>query len=68
MCHYLILIEKEYMEQLTEMTRLLFTLSEVKNIFSKAQIEYLPNPEDPKQALIQFLEVFSLIFQNQFFL
>ncbi|XP_051016856.1 protein MMS22-like [Acomys russatus] len=49
-------VEKEYMEQLAEMTRLLFKLSEVKDIFSKAQIEHLPSPEDPKQALIQFLE------------
>ncbi|XP_057646654.1 protein MMS22-like isoform X2 [Chionomys nivalis] len=49
-------VEKEYMEQLAEMTRLLFKLSEVKNIFSKAQIDHLPSPEDPKQALIQFLE------------
>nr|XP_048275815.1 protein MMS22-like isoform X1 [Myodes glareolus]XP_048275817.1 protein MMS22-like isoform X1 [Myodes glareolus] len=49
-------VEKEYMEQLAEMTRLLFKLSEVKNIFSQAQIDHLPSPEDPKQALIQFLE------------
>lgn len=48
------------MEQLAEMTRLLFKLSEVKNIFSKAQIDHLPIPEDPKQALIQFLEVFFI--------
>lgn len=52
------------MEQLAEMTRLLFTLSEVKNVFSKAQIEYLPSPEDPKQALIQFLEVFSIFSES----
>lgn len=53
------------MEQLAEMTRLLFKLSEVKNIFSKAQIEDFPSPEDPKEALIRFLEVFfiSIIFQ-----
>lgn len=57
-------MEKEYMEQLTEMTRLLFTLSEVKNIFSKAQIEYLPNPEDPKQALIQFLEAVGVTYRT----
>jgi hypothetical protein len=49
------------MEQLAEMTRLLFTLSEVKSVFSKAQIEQLPSPDDPKQALIQFLEVFSFV-------
>jgi len=45
------------MEQLTELTRLLFKLSEVKNIFSKSQVE-LPIPDDPKKALIRFFEVF----------
>lgn len=48
------------MEQLSELTRLLFKLSEVKNIFSEAQVEYLPTLEDPKRALIQFLEVFFI--------
>jgi hypothetical protein len=48
------------MKQLTELTRLLFKLSEVKTIFSKAQVEYLPVPEDPKKALAQFLEVFFI--------
>ncbi|XP_028636476.1 protein MMS22-like [Grammomys surdaster] len=57
-------MEKEYMEQLAEMTRLLFTLSEVRNIFSKAQIEYLPSPEDPKQALIQFLEAVGVTYRT----
>lgn len=55
---YFILTEKEYLEQLAELTRLLFKLSEVKSVFSKAQIEHLPSPEDPKNALAQFLEVF----------
>uniref|UniRef100_A0A8C8W211 Protein MMS22-like n=1 Tax=Peromyscus maniculatus bairdii TaxID=230844 RepID=A0A8C8W211_PERMB len=55
-------VEKEYMEQLAEMTRLLFKLSEVKNIFSKAQIDHLPSPEDPKQALIQFLEAVGMTY------
>ena len=50
--------EKDYMEQLIELTRLLFKLSEVKNIFSKSQVEYLPIPEDPKKALVLFFEVF----------
>lgn len=49
------------MEQLAELTRLLFKLSEVKNIFSEAQVEYSPIPEDPRKALVQFLEVFSFI-------
>ncbi|XP_052573716.1 protein MMS22-like isoform X2 [Peromyscus californicus insignis] len=55
-------VEKEYMDQLAEMTRLLFKLSEVKNIFSKAQIEHLPSPEDPKQALTQFLEAVGMTY------
>ncbi|XP_014446218.1 protein MMS22-like, partial [Tupaia chinensis] len=57
-------IEKEYMEQLAELTRLLFKLSEVKNIFSKAQVEYLPLPEDPKKALVQFLEAVGITYGN----
>ncbi|EPQ10947.1 Protein MMS22 [Myotis brandtii] len=56
--------EKEYMEQLSELTRLLFKLSEVKNIFSEAQVEYLPTPEDPKRALIQFLEAVGITYRN----
>lgn len=57
-------VEKEYMEQLAEMTRLLFKLSEVKNIFSKSQITDLPSPEDPKQALIQFLEAVGMTYRT----
>ncbi|XP_062953956.1 protein MMS22-like isoform X2 [Cynocephalus volans] len=57
-------VEKEYMEQLAELTRLLFKLSEVKNIFSKAHIEYVPISEDPKKALIQFLEAVGINYRN----
>nr|XP_020042748.1 protein MMS22-like [Castor canadensis] len=57
-------VEKEYMKQLTELTRLLFKLSEVKTIFSKAQVEYLPVPEDPKKALAQFLEAVGMTYRN----
>ncbi|XP_069344397.1 protein MMS22-like [Eulemur rufifrons] len=57
-------VEKEYMEQLTELTRLLFKLPEVKSIFSKAQIEYLPIPEDPKKALVRFLEAVGVTYGN----
>uniref|UniRef100_A0A8D2B947 Protein MMS22-like n=1 Tax=Sciurus vulgaris TaxID=55149 RepID=A0A8D2B947_SCIVU len=57
-------VDKDYMEQLAELTRLLFKLSEVKNIFSKAQVEYLPIPEDPKKALIQFLEAVGTTYRN----
>lgn len=56
--------EKEYMEQLAELTRLLFKLSEVKSIFSKAQVEYLTTPEDPKDALVQFLEAVGITYGN----
>lgn len=57
---YIIFIstEKEYLEQLAELTRLLYKLSEVRNIFSKAQIEYFFSPEDPTKALVLFFEVF----------
>ncbi|XP_003467484.1 protein MMS22-like [Cavia porcellus] len=57
-------VEKDYMEQLTELTRLIFKLSEVKNIFSKAQVECLPTPEDPKKALIHFLEAVGITYRN----
>uniref|UniRef100_A0A8C6RGU0 Protein MMS22-like n=1 Tax=Nannospalax galili TaxID=1026970 RepID=A0A8C6RGU0_NANGA len=57
-------VEKEYMDQLAEMTRLLLTLSEVKNIFSKAQLEYLPSPEDPKKVLVQFLEAVGITYRT----
>lgn len=57
-------VEKDYMDQLAEMTRLLLKLPEVKNIFSKAQIEYLPGPEDPKKVLVQFLEAVGIIYRT----
>uniref|UniRef100_A0A0P6JB16 Protein MMS22-like n=2 Tax=Heterocephalus glaber TaxID=10181 RepID=A0A0P6JB16_HETGA len=57
-------VEKDYLEQLAELTRLIFKLSEVKNIFSKAQVECLPIPEDPKKALVQFLEAVGITYRN----
>uniref|UniRef100_A0A8C5NW92 Protein MMS22-like n=1 Tax=Jaculus jaculus TaxID=51337 RepID=A0A8C5NW92_JACJA len=57
-------VEKEYREQLAEMTRLLLQLSEVKNVFLKAQVEYLPSPEDPKTALVQFLEAVGIVYRT----
>ncbi|XP_012877806.1 PREDICTED: protein MMS22-like [Dipodomys ordii] len=57
-------VVKEYMEQLTELTRLLFKLPEVKTIFSKSQVEYLPVPEDPKKALIHFFEAVGITYRN----
>nr|XP_058938983.1 protein MMS22-like isoform X3 [Kogia breviceps] len=57
-------VEKDYMEQLAELTRLLFKLSEVKNILSKAQVEYLPIQEGPKKALVLFLEAVGITYGN----
>ncbi|XP_004454624.2 protein MMS22-like isoform X2 [Dasypus novemcinctus] len=57
-------VEKEYMEQLAELTRLLFKLPEVKNIFLKAQVEYLTISEDPKRALVRFLEAIGITYRN----
>uniref|UniRef100_A0A8D1WLY8 Protein MMS22-like n=1 Tax=Sus scrofa TaxID=9823 RepID=A0A8D1WLY8_PIG len=57
-------VEKDYMEQLTELTRLLFKLPEVKDILSKAQVEYLLIPEDPKKALVRFLEAVGITYGN----
>lgn len=45
------------MEQLTEMTRLIFKLSEVENILSKARVEESVFKQDPKNALVQFIKV-----------
>ncbi|XP_029800471.1 protein MMS22-like isoform X2 [Suricata suricatta] len=57
-------VEKEYLGQLTELTRLLFKLSEVKDIFLKAQVEYLSSPEDPTKALVLFFEAVGITYGN----
>uniref|UniRef100_A0A8C0BCH4 Protein MMS22-like n=1 Tax=Buteo japonicus TaxID=224669 RepID=A0A8C0BCH4_9AVES len=49
-------VGKSYMEQLTEMTRLIFKLSEVENILSKAHVEESVFKQDPKNALVQFIK------------
>ncbi|KFZ69265.1 Protein MMS22-like, partial [Podiceps cristatus] len=49
-------VGKAYMEQLTEMTRLIFKLSEVESILSKAHIEESVFKHDPKNALVQFIK------------
>ncbi|NWR33307.1 MMS22 protein, partial [Tachuris rubrigastra] len=49
-------VGKSYMEQLTEMTRLIFKLSEVENILSKAHVEESVFKQDPKYALVQFIK------------
>ncbi|XP_044530299.1 protein MMS22-like [Gracilinanus agilis] len=57
-------VEKEYMEQLAELTRLLFQLPEVKNILSKAQVEHLAITQDPPKALVLFLEAVGITFSS----
>ncbi|KFQ62390.1 Protein MMS22-like, partial [Pelecanus crispus] len=49
-------VGKAYMEQLTEMTRLIFKLSEVENILSKAHVEESVLKQNPKNALVQFIK------------
>ncbi|NWS70845.1 MMS22 protein, partial [Crotophaga sulcirostris] len=49
-------VGKSYMEQLTEMTRLIFKLSEVENILSKAGVEESVSKQDPKNALFKFIK------------
>ncbi|XP_009873005.1 PREDICTED: protein MMS22-like, partial [Apaloderma vittatum] len=49
-------VGKAYMEQLTELTRLIFKLSEVENILSKAHGEESVLKQDPKYALVQFIK------------
>ncbi|KAM9196159.1 protein MMS22-like [Mergus octosetaceus] len=49
-------VGKAYKEQLTEMTRLIFKLSEVENILSKAHVEESVPKQDPKNALVQFIK------------
>ncbi|XP_066466217.1 protein MMS22-like [Tiliqua scincoides] len=47
---------KAYMEQLTELTRLIFRLPEVRVIFSKAHIDESLYKQDPKDAAFQFIK------------
>uniref|UniRef100_A0A8C5UFV5 Protein MMS22-like n=1 Tax=Malurus cyaneus samueli TaxID=2593467 RepID=A0A8C5UFV5_9PASS len=49
-------VGKSYMEQLTEMTRLIFKLSEVENILLKADVGESVFKQDPKNALVQFIK------------
>ncbi|XP_052541260.1 protein MMS22-like [Tympanuchus pallidicinctus] len=49
-------VGKAYLEQLTEMTRLIFKLKEVESILSKARIEEPVLKQDPKNALVQFIK------------
>ncbi|XP_072498988.1 protein MMS22-like isoform X3 [Notamacropus eugenii] len=57
-------VEKGYMEQLAELTRLLFRLPEVKNILSKAQVEHLAITQDPPKALVLFLEAVGVTYSS----
>lgn len=45
------------MEQLIEMTRLIFKLSEVENILLKANVGQSVFKQDPENALVQFIKV-----------
>uniref|UniRef100_A0A8C6VGG4 Protein MMS22-like n=1 Tax=Naja naja TaxID=35670 RepID=A0A8C6VGG4_NAJNA len=45
-----------YMEQLTELTRLIFKLPEVIAIFSKSHFDESVYKQDPKEAVFQFIE------------
>ncbi|XP_066035617.1 protein MMS22-like isoform X1 [Chamaea fasciata] len=49
-------VGKAYMEQLTEMTRLIFKLSEVENVFLKANVGQSVFKQDPKNALVHFIK------------
>uniref|UniRef100_A0A8C3N6Y6 Protein MMS22-like n=1 Tax=Geospiza parvula TaxID=87175 RepID=A0A8C3N6Y6_GEOPR len=49
-------VGKSYMEQLMEMTRLIFKLSEVENILLKANVGQSVFKQDPKNALVQFIK------------
>lgn len=51
---------KAYLEQLTEMTRLVFKLSEVESILSKAQAAEPAVKQDPKSALVHFIKVLHI--------
>ncbi|NXX75480.1 MMS22 protein, partial [Urocolius indicus] len=57
-------VGKSYMEQLTEMTRLIFKLSEVENILSKAHVEESVFKQDPKNALVQFIKAVGRIYSS----
>ncbi|XP_069462513.1 protein MMS22-like [Ambystoma mexicanum] len=52
------------MEQLTELTRLVFKLPEVESILSKAQIEPSSYKSDPKAALIQFIKAAGKVYSD----
>ncbi|XP_075058913.1 protein MMS22-like isoform X2 [Mixophyes fleayi] len=49
-------------EQLVELTRLIFKLSETENILSKAQIEPKSYKQDPKCALLQFIKATGITY------
>ncbi|CAM5131976.1 unnamed protein product [Natator depressus] len=57
-------VGKVYVEQLTEMTRLVFKLSEVENIFSKAHFDDSIFKQDPKNALVQFIKAVGVTYSG----
>ncbi|KAM9156265.1 protein MMS22-like isoform 2-T2 [Pangshura tecta] len=57
-------VGKVYVEQLTEMTRLVFKLSEIENIFSKAHFDESVFKQDPKHALVQFIKAVGVTYSS----
>ncbi|TFK14379.1 clathrin heavy chain 1-like [Platysternon megacephalum] len=57
-------VGKVYVEQLTEMTRLVFKLSEIENIFSKAHFDESIFKQDPKNALVQFIKAVGVTYSG----
>ncbi|XP_077343336.1 protein MMS22-like isoform X1 [Lithobates pipiens] len=51
-------------EQLTELTRLIFKLPEIENLFVKAQIEPASYKQDPKSALLQFFQIVGIVYSG----
>uniref|UniRef100_A0A670II59 Protein MMS22-like n=1 Tax=Podarcis muralis TaxID=64176 RepID=A0A670II59_PODMU len=48
--------DKAYMEQLTELTRLILKLPEVRDIFAKAHVDDSLSKQDPNDAVFQFVK------------
>ncbi|XP_042326263.1 protein MMS22-like [Sceloporus undulatus] len=51
--------EKNHVEQLAELTRLILKLPEIESIFSNARVDESIYRQDPKDAVIQFIKAFG---------
>ncbi|XP_067323526.1 protein MMS22-like [Anolis sagrei] len=51
--------EKNHMDQLVELTRLIFKLPEVEDVFLKTHVDVSVCRQDPKEAVIQFVKAFG---------